>query len=258
MITALQSGEIDIASSGHVPMTVLFSKTDKVIAIGVTSYSNGAIYRLVVPKNSTAKSIDDLKGKVIATKIGSGSYNAFLNYLKHKGLQEKQFKIKNAGPGAILAAMQAGSVDAGIWFDPTIALILHQGFGRVLFDFSNQAQALGFWLVNRKFAEEHPDVVVRFLAGAEDQADLLTQHPDQAAKNISAGYKARGHNYGPEVFEGGLPLFDFGIHIKDEYIKDVKDTYAFFKANGRIKGDEPNWSTLFNTDYLKKAEAIRK
>jgi len=224
----------------------------------MTSFSNGSIYRLVVPTNSTAKSIDDLKGKVIATKIGSGSYNAFLNYLKNKGLEEKEFKIKNAGPGAILAAMQAGSVDAGIWFDPTIALILHQGFGRVLFDFANQARAAGFWLVNRDFAEKHPDIVVRFLAGAIDQADLLTNHPDAAAKNISDGYKARGHEYSPDVFVGGLPLFDFGVPIKKEYIDDVKETYEFFKANGRIKGDEPNWSILFNQDFLKKAEAIRK
>ena len=70
---------------------------------------------MVVPKNSTAKTVDDLKGKVIATKVGSGSYNAFLSYLKNTGRDEKDFKVKNAGPGAILAAMESGSVDAGIW-----------------------------------------------------------------------------------------------------------------------------------------------
>lgn len=132
VITAIQSGEIDIASSGHVPMTILFSKTDKVIAVGMATANNGGIYRLVVPKESKVQSIHDLKGKVIATKIGSGSYNALLNYLGNKGLQEKDFKVKNAGPGAIVAAMESGSVDAGIWFDPTIALILHRGLGRVV------------------------------------------------------------------------------------------------------------------------------
>ena len=258
VITAIQSGEIDIASSGHVPMTILFSKTDKVIAVGVATFTEGSIYRMVVPKDSTAKSIDDLKGKIIATKIGSGSYNAFLNYLDAKGLDEKDFKVKNAGPGAIVAAMESGSVDAGIWFDPTISLILHRGLGRVLFDFDKHARAVGFWLVNRKFAEENPDIVVRFLAGAMDAQDMLIKDPKASAQNISNGYKVRGFDYSADVFLGGLPLFDFNWPIKDLHIDTVKNTYAFFKKKGRIKGDEPDWNNLFSTEFMKKAEAIRK
>ena len=117
VVTALQSGEIDIASSGHVPMTILLSKTDKVIAVASAAYNTGSVYRMVVAKNSPYKTIHDLKGKVIATKLGSGSYKAFSSYLKAKGLQEKDFRLKNAGPAAIIAAIQGGTVDAGIWFD---------------------------------------------------------------------------------------------------------------------------------------------
>ena len=258
VITAIQSGEIDIASSGHVPMTILLSKTDKVIVIGVATSSDGAIYRLVVPKDSKVQSINDLKGKVIATKIGSGSYNAFLNYLGAKGLEEKDFKVKNAGPGAIVAAMEAGSVDAGIWFDPTIALILHRGLGRVVFNFQGVVDTHGFWLVNRKFAEENPDKVVRFLAGALDSADMLNKNPGAAAKNIAAGYKVRGFDYGAEVFQGGINLMDYSVRVKPRHIATVKGTYEFFKGKGRIKGDEPDWNELINNKFLERAQAARK
>lgn len=258
VITAIQSGEIDIASSGHVPMTILMSKTDKVIAVGMATANNGGIYRLVVPKDSKVQSINDLKGKVIATKIGSGSYNALLNYLGNKGLQEKDFKVKNAGPGAIVAAMESGSVDAGIWFDPTIALILHRGLGRVVFDFEGQAESAGFWLVNRKFAEKNPDKVVRFLAGAMDSSDVLNNDPGAAAKNIAAGYKVRGFDYGAEVFQGGIHLSDYSVPIKPSNIATVKNTYKFFKGKGRIKGDEPDWNELINNQFLERAKAARK
>jgi len=60
------------------------------------------------------------------------------------------------------------------------------------------------------------------------------------------------------VFSGGLPLFDFNVPIKDKYIENVKKTYEFFKGKGRIKGDEPNWNNLFNREFLKQAQAIRK
>ena len=99
--------------------------------MGGGAYNAGSIYRMVVGKNTKYKTIHDLKGKVIATKIGSGSYKAFLSYIKAQGLKEKDFRMKNATPAAIIGAMQAGTVDAGIWFEPTISIILHKGWGRV-------------------------------------------------------------------------------------------------------------------------------
>jgi len=258
VVTAIQSGEIDFATSGHVPATVLLSKTDKVLVIGTAGYNAGSAYRLVVPVKSKFKSINDLKGKVIATKLGSGSYNAFASYLKSKKLNLKDFKMKNGGPGAIIAAMQAGSVDAGIWFDPTISIILNKGWGRVLLNFENHATFMGLWIVNRKFAEKNPKIVARFLAGVADSGDLLNTNPDKAAKFISIGYKRRGRDYPPELFRIGIPLMDFSTPIKPKYVSEIKKTFAALKKRGRIKGSEPNWGDLITEKYLKEAQKIRK
>jgi len=258
VVTALQSGEIDIASSGHVPMTILLSKTDKVIAVASAAYNTGSVYRMVVAKNSPYKTIQDLKGKVIATKLGSGSYKAFSSYLKAKGLSEKDFRLKNAGPAAIIAAMQGGTVDAGIWFEPTISVILHKGWGRVLLNFEKHATFQVHWLVNRAFAEKNPDVVVRFLAGAMDAQALLNKDPKKASKLIATGYQRRGRDFPAEVFELGIPLMDFDSRIQPKHLDEIKRTYKFLKARGRIKGSEPDWSKAIATGYLEKAKAIRK
>jgi ABC-type nitrate/sulfonate/bicarbonate transport system substrate-binding protein len=258
VVTAIQSGEIDIASSGHVPLTILLSRTDKVIVVATAGYNSGSAYRMVVPVNSKFKTIEDLKGKVVATKLGSGSYNAFISYLKSKGLKEKEFKMKNGGPGAIVAAMQSGSVDAGIWFDPTISLILHRKWGRVLLDFKDHATFMGLWVVNRKFAEKYPDRVVRFLAGAIDSGELLNSNPKKASQLIATGYQRRGRDYPANVFSLGIPLLDFSTPIKQLYIDEIKKTYKFLKAKGRIKGNEPAWDKIINTSYLEKAMKIRK
>ncbi|MDH5748132.1 MAG: NrtA/SsuA/CpmA family ABC transporter substrate-binding protein [Rhodospirillales bacterium] len=258
VVSAIQSGEIDFASTGHVPLAVLMSKTDKVLTIATAGYNAGSAYRMVVPVNSTFKSIEDLKGKVIATKLGSGSYNAFVNYLKAKGLNEKEFKMKNGGPGAIVAAMQGGSVDAGIWFDPTISLILYKKWGRVLLDFDGHATFMGLWIVNRKFAEKNPDAVVRFLAGAMDSGDLLNSDPGKASQLLATGYQRRGRDYPAGVFKDGIPLIDFSSPIKQKYIDEIKKTYQFLKAKGRIKGNEPAWNTLITSKYLDQAKKIRK
>lgn len=258
VVTALQSGDIDIASSGHVPMTILLSKTNKVIAVASAAYNTGSVYRMVVAKDSPYKTIQDLKGKVIATKLGSGSYKAFSSYLKAKGLQEKDFRLKNAGPAAIIAAMQGGTVDAGIWFEPTISVILHKGWGRVLLDFKKHATFQVHWLVNRAFAQKNPDVVARFLAGAMDAQALLNKDPKKASKLIATGYQRRGRDFPAKVFELGIPLMDFDAGIQPKHIDEIKRTYEFLKSKGRIKGSEPDWSKVVTTRYLDQAQAKRK
>ena len=258
VVAAIRSGAIDIASSGHVPLTILLSKTDKVLVLASTGYNTGSLYRMVVGKNTPYKTIEDLKGKVVATKFGSGSYNAFLSYLKAKGMSEKDFKMKNATPAAIIGAMEAGTVDAGIWFEPTISVIVYKGFGRVLLDFDGHATFQGYWMVNRAFAEKHPDVVVRFLAGACDAQELLTKDVKKSAVLVSKGYKKRGRNMPPDVFEKGIELMDFSPDITPDKYEEMHRTYEFFKKKGRIKGPEPDWKSLFKTGYLEKAKKIRK
>lgn len=258
VVSALQSGAIDVASSGHVPLTILLSKTDKVLVVAGSAFNQGSIYRMVVGKDTPYKTINDLKGKVVATKFGSGSFNAFLSYLKAKGLGEKDFQMKNATPAAIIGAMQAGTVDAGIWFEPTISIILHKGWGRVLLDFKGHAIFQVHWLANRNFVEKNPDLLVRFLAGAMDGQDFLMKDPKKSAQLISTGYKRRGRDMPQEVFEMGIPLMDFDPRILPERVEEIKRTYRFFKEKGRIKGEEPNWEDLIVTKYLEEAQAIRK
>jgi ABC-type nitrate/sulfonate/bicarbonate transport system substrate-binding protein len=258
VVTAIQSGAIDIASSGHVPLTILLSKTDKVLVLASSAYNKGSLYRMVVGKDTPYKGIEDLKGKVVATKFGSGSYNAFLSYLKAKGMTEKDFRMKNASPAAIIGAMEAGTVDAGIWFEPTISVIVYKGFGRVLLDFEGHATFQAYWMVNRAFAEKNPDIVVRFLAGALDAQELLSTNVKESAVLISKGYKKRGRDMPPQVFEKGIELMDFSPDITPDKYAEMHRTYEFFKAKGRIKGPEPDWKSLFKTEYLEKAKKIRK
>lgn len=258
VVTALQSGAIDIASSGHVPLTILLSKTDRVIVLAGGPFNRGSVYRMVVGNNTPYKTIEDLRGKVIATKFGSGSYNAFLSYIKAKGLKEEDFRMENATPAVIISAMEAGTVDAGIWFEPTISIIRYKGLGRVLLDFEGHAIFQVYWVVTRAFAEKHPDVVVRFLAGVLDTQDMLAKDPKKSAQLISRGFKRRGKYMPPEVLEMGIPLLSYTPDITPDKIDELSRIFGVFKKKGRIHGEEPAWQNVINAGYLEKAQAIRK
>jgi sulfonate transport system substrate-binding protein len=255
---ALVGETVQLADSGHVPMVSLLAKTNKVLVIGMNQQSDGSMYRMVVRNDATFKGIEDLKGRRIATRIGSGSYLALLRMLKEKGLSEKEFNILNSTPSEIVAAMEAGSVDAGIWFEPTVSIILHRKLGKVLLNFKGYAQSMGFWLVNRKFAEKNPDKVVRFLAGALDAQELLTNNPADAAKLVARGYAARGRGLPISVFEMGIPSMTYSPDVTRKMVDELKLTYRFLKEKGRLKGAEPNWNDVIRTDFLERAKDLRK
>jgi ABC-type nitrate/sulfonate/bicarbonate transport system substrate-binding protein len=250
---AILGGTVQFASSGHIPLTSLLSKTKNVLVVGSNITNNGSIYKLIVKKNSKAKTLADLKGKRIATKIGSGSYVAFNRLIKAKGFKEKDFEILNSRPPEIIAAMQTGSVEGGIWFPPTTSIILWKGFGRVLLNFDGNARAQGHWLVNRKYAEKNPDVVVRFLAGAIDAQELLANNPRVAAILLSRALAKRGRKLPPEVFTIGLGDFDFSPVSGPRHLAELKIAFNSLKARGRIKGAEPNWSSVIRHDFMQKA-----
>src|SRR4029079_1118857 len=92
MLTALNSGKIDLTEVGDVGAVQSYVNGGKVQAIAVTK-PNDENCGLLVPKDSTAQSFADLKGKKIAFLRSTNSYTTFLHQTEDAGLKESDFKI---------------------------------------------------------------------------------------------------------------------------------------------------------------------
>lgn len=73
MAEALIGGGIDIGIVGGSPLVSAILRTDKITLVGSAWITDGGYAKVIVRKDSPIKSIEDLKGKKIANKIGSGS-----------------------------------------------------------------------------------------------------------------------------------------------------------------------------------------
>jgi hypothetical protein len=91
-----------------------------------------------------------------------------------------------------------------------------------------------------------------------DSGQLLNSNPGKASDLIATGYQRRGRDYPAAVFKKGIPLIDFSSPIKQKYIDEIKKTFGFLKAKGRIKGNEPAWDRVISSSFLEKAKKIRK
>ncbi len=128
---------IDFAFYGDLPTIILNSSgvSTKLLAAG----GIGNNVYLVVPPDSTAKSIDDLKGKRIALHRGRPWELSFAKLLDSRHLGFDDFRIFNLNPQAGAAALSAGRVDG--FFTLSDAFLLEdKKVGKIIWS-SKQAPA---------------------------------------------------------------------------------------------------------------------
>jgi sulfonate transport system substrate-binding protein len=126
---ALATKAIDFAYYGDFPIIIGHAgglKT-KIIFGG----ERGAHSYLIVPVNSEAKSIEDLKGKRIGLHRGRPWELAFAQLLKSKGLAHSDLQIFDVQQGDAQAGLAAGSVDA-IFTGSDGFAIVNQGLGKII------------------------------------------------------------------------------------------------------------------------------
>lgn len=123
------NNSLDFAVRGDLPSVIALAAgvPGKLVVPGG---SGNNIY-LVVPKDSPAQSIEDLKGKRLALHRGRPWEFAFSEFLGSKGLALKDFKIANINPQVGAAAVSAGKVDAAVLLSEAY-LLEDKHVGRVL------------------------------------------------------------------------------------------------------------------------------
>lgn len=118
LVAAAGAGDVDLGMVGSVPPIAGAAKDlgFKVIATQQPFSTDVAIENIIVPQDSTATSLKDLKGKRIALPQGSSAHGLVLNALKAEGMTPKDVEIVYLDPKAGAAAFDSGKVDAwSIW-----------------------------------------------------------------------------------------------------------------------------------------------
>ncbi|MFF7892338.1 ABC transporter substrate-binding protein [Streptomyces sp. NPDC007907] len=187
-IEALNGGSIDIGWIGPSPAINGFTKSNGKNLRIISGSASGGVKLVVNP--DTIKSVDDLKGKKIATpQLGNTQDVAFLNWAAEQG-----WKIDpQSGKGDVSVvrtdnkvtpdAYKSGSID-GAWVpEPTASKLVAEG-GKVLLDESalwpDKKFVITNIIVRQQFLKEHPDVVEAVLRGAVKTNAWINANPDKA------------------------------------------------------------------------------
>jgi len=182
----LNAGSIDFGSTAGAAALVGRVNGNPIKSVYV--YSKPEWTALVTRRDTTIKTIPDLKGKRVAVTRGTDPHIFLVRALQTAGLGERDIRpvLLQHPDGA--TALIRGDVDAWAGLDPMMAQAELRDGAR-LFYRNADANTYGILNVREDFAKEHPDLVKRVVAAYETARTYALAHQDAVEESFIAATK---------------------------------------------------------------------
>jgi len=209
----------------------------KVVALLDNSFGNDAL--VAAPG---IKSPKDLKGKTVATELGTCDHFLLLKALASVGMTEKDIHYTNLTVQDSATAFIAGKVDSASVWQPWISQIQREGKGKVIYSSADIPGLIPDLVVFRaSVAKARAADVEKVVASWFDIVEFIKTNEDEAVKIM-----AKVVEQPPEAYKDFLPgtkFFDAAMNIKGFEKRDDdsslygsgKTIAVFLKDAGQIK-----------------------
>lgn len=251
---ALISGNVDINCGSDSKTVSLFTAVPDQALI-IATLQRGDRYSTIVRADSPYQTWYDLKGKTVATRLGTGAEQVLLRYFDQvPDLSWDDFQWVNLKIEDMISALQNGTIEAFTAWEPTPAIAEAQGVGRVLRSYGDIALVPVCLHTTVEYAETHREEIVRFLAAHLDKVDMIRTDPAKAAELAAQAASAQGIQVSPDAFERVFERVDFSLKFDENVLAAIEDTAQFLFEKGKIDSvPEFRWDGSF----LEEAKALR-
>lgn len=237
-ITAQMVAEkIDIGSMGDYPLLINGSRTQanersRTDFVSVTGYNpKGALNMVVVPPDSRAATLADLRGQKISASVGSAGHGTLVQALTRAGIDPGTgVEVLNQQPQVGASALESGQVAALSQFVAWPGLLVFQDKAKLLYDGAELDVPTFHGVVARQdYTKQHPEVLDAFLQAQLDATEFLHGEPLEAAKIV-----ADGSGLPQEVvyLYNGPGGTSFDTTLKPSLIAAFKDDVRYLKSIG--------------------------
>ena len=184
MLEGLNVGSIDLAATGDAPPIFAQAAQADFVYLG-HSPANPKSEAIIVPNDSSIKSINDLKGKRVALNKGSDVNYLLVAALQHAGLNYRDITPVYLPPSDARAAFEKGVVDAWAIWDPFLAEVETNLPVRQIVNGENLVPHYTFFLASRNFAEKSPKYAEVIIEQLVKQSEWVNTHPQETAEILS-------------------------------------------------------------------------
>ena len=259
----MMAGQIQIGLMGDFPAVINLIKgregsgDTKTVFIGTLAYSpNGAGNAVVVPIESTATSLADLKGGTVSVPFGSAAHGMVLKALSDAGIDtEKDLTLISQAPEVGGSSLQKNQIEAHADFVPFGELFPYRGFAKKIFDGAQTGvPTLHGITVREDFAKTCPEVVVAFMQSVLEANSKFTESPEMISAKIE-----EWSGIDKEVvymFLGPSGLQYLSPEIEEVQLQALENSIATLMSLGKIENKEIKPSDVrgwVDSSYLEQA-----
>jgi ABC-type nitrate/sulfonate/bicarbonate transport system substrate-binding protein len=250
---ALIAGTVDI-NCGADSKTIELFNAIPYDAVIIGTVQRGDRYATVIRADSDYTSWDDLIGKKVATRFGTGAEGVLRKYYAQAGYEWEDFDYVNLKIEDMIGALDAGQIEAFTGWEPTPAVAEAQGIGKVLRTYGDIALVPASIHTTKEFAYNHRDLVVKFLAAQLDKAEMIKTDPSGAAEIAATAATQKGIDVSAEAFETVFGRINFQIEFNYTVIDAIYDTAQFLYDQGKI---DKIPTLVYDQTFLDEAKELR-
>lgn len=220
IVNAMESNSINVGGMADQPAIQAAANDGTEKIVGVYSQSDKYV-QLVVPKDSTAKSITELKGKKITVGIGTIGHRVLFAMIAAAGLKPEDFEILNTPDGNLITTLDSGFADAAVTTEPTASKLDYEGEINIIGNTEGVKTNYTVLVSTGEFLAEHPEGVEAFLKAVKKSIDYLN---DPANHEEAVALLAEAAEVKPEVVELALAKFEFNIALNNAAVNSIQDS----------------------------------
>ncbi|WP_248752189.1 ABC transporter substrate-binding protein [Pseudomonas sp. MWU15-20650] len=178
---ALNAGAVDIGALGDAPYVFALGAGASLKVVSIIHAEGRNTTALLVPKDSSIKTVADLKGKKIVTGRGSIGHYLAIKALASAGLTTQDVQFIFLLPSESRLVLDNGTVDAWATWDPYTTVVTSQSQARVLIS-GNQllSNHLYFAATGQAIADKRPQLD-DFVARVDRAYAWANVHPNEYA-----------------------------------------------------------------------------
>lgn len=181
LLEGLNVGSVVFGEAGEAPPIFAQAASPNLIYVANQPAAPKA-EALLVRQDSSIHSVKDLKGKRVVLNKGSNVHYLLLKLLQANHLSLSEIHVVYLPPADARAAFEKGAVDAWVIWDPFFASAEQQLHARVLATGQNLVSNHQFYLSDRNFAQNNPQVLNTLVTELNKTTDWVKTHQDDAAK----------------------------------------------------------------------------
>jgi ABC-type nitrate/sulfonate/bicarbonate transport system substrate-binding protein len=242
---AFRAGRGDFISAGDLPSVAMWRTG---AAVGVAPMSSDTEIFGIVGKREI-NSAKDLKGRKVATRVGSTGEFLLYRYLATAGLAPADVNIMDLAPPEMVVAMLHGDIDAFAWLAPFTTRAISSGKNvKLVTSARGLANNRIVMSVSKAFRDRNPEAVRKVLRATHRATQFVRANPEEATAIWAAAVQGD-----PKQSLSVVRMIAYDMTFNGGFIADMNELAKFMVQKGALK--EPiNWAADMDTSFLRAVD----